>query len=103
PGFSLRSKPLPQRGEGSKTPTVDFLHRQPVEIDVVDAAGVDRDHFRAVGPLATGERLYAAGRAEQVMDIVAVELVFGHRTFALQELEVRCRHERQKRAEPAAA
>ena len=71
-----------------ETPTVDLLHCQLVGIDVVDAAHVDRHHLRTVRPLAARKRLDAAGRAEQVMDVVPVELVFGGRAFALQQLEV---------------
>src|SRR5437868_4845245 len=50
----------------SKTLAVDFLHRQLVGIDAVDAADIDRNHLGAVRPLAAGERLDAAGRAEQM-------------------------------------
>src|SRR5688572_23755151 len=54
---------------------VVLLHREGLQVDIVEAAGVDGDGVGAVGGLAASEGLDAAGLAEQVVDDVVVELV----------------------------
>jgi len=55
-----------------------------VASDLVEAARIDR-HHRPVRSLAARERAHAADFAEQVMDVLPVELVVGERAFALLE------------------
>src|SRR5207302_3953267 len=64
---------------------------------VVEAAGVDGDH-RSARPLPAREGADAADPAEQMMDVLLVELVVGQRLFALLQREGAGGHERKQRA-----
>src|SRR5262245_48145357 len=63
-------------------------------VDVAETAHVDGEHLLSVRRLAARERADAAGRAEQVMDRLLAELIVGDRVLALQQPELRRRHER---------
>ena len=51
-------------------------------IDAVEAIGVDRDHVGPVGAGGIGKALDAAGLAEQMMDLMLVEQIFGEAVLA---------------------
>src|ERR1700687_6392701 len=61
---------------------VDLLHLERVRIDAVEAADIDGHHLRCARPFAAREGLDAAGRAEQVVDVVLVELAIRRRALA---------------------
>src|SRR5262249_23057458 len=73
-----------------------------VRIDVVEAPDIDRDHLAAVRPLAAREGLDTAGRAEEMMDDVLVELKIGRRAFACEQLEIARRGKGEQVRDPAA-
>src|SRR5262249_4944266 len=77
-----------QRALGSKALAVEGDDVQALEIDVIEAAHVDRDHLGAVGPGAARERADAAVLAKEVMDDFAVELVVPQRIFAALQHEL---------------
>src|SRR5688572_15580582 len=83
---------------GSKAAAVVVVHRDRVQVDVLQAAHVDRGHRLALRVDALAERMDAAGRAEAVLDDVAVEGVGGQRVGAAGDLQPGAGHEPQQRA-----
>src|SRR6478609_1505142 len=88
-------------------PSFDLmLARAPVEhrriefggLDTLEAAYIHRDHRRAVRHRAASEGFDAAGFAEQVLDLLRVETVFGQRILPLFKGEGRRRRKGQDRA-----
>lgn len=58
-----------------------------VDVNFVEAAGVDRDRWAAVLVLAAAEGANAAHLAKQVMNHLFVELVVRERVFTLEKRE----------------
>src|SRR5215472_7959789 len=88
----------------SEFPAVHLLHLERVGIHVIETAHIDRNHVGAVArTFSAREGLNPAGRAEQMMDGVPVELIFRRRVFASEQLEVRGRRKREQRTESTAA
>src|SRR5262245_17054731 len=80
-------------GAGLERAAVVLLRRDLVEVDVLEAADVDRRARLAVRPDTLAERMHAAIRAEAVLDDVAVERVRRHVALGRQQLELLARHE----------
>src|ERR1700741_330026 len=92
PLFAMRCSP-------SERAAVERLALERREIDIVEAAHVDRDHRLALGADPAREGLPAAGAAEEMMDAVLVELVFGKAVFALEQLELAWRREGEQQSQ----
>src|SRR5690606_10240120 len=81
---------------------IDLQAVDRVQGDPFDATQVDRGHLGPIRHLPEPEWLAAAGRAEPVLDDVAVEGVGGHRVCAGGHLQRRARDEPQQETLPAA-
>src|SRR3546814_11958100 len=72
-------------------------------VDPLQAVDVERHHFRTVRGRAIGKALDAACLAERVVDLPAVEEIFGEIVLAGFQREVLTRDEGQYRTEALAA
>src|SRR5688572_15705276 len=75
-----------------------MLDRKLLEIDALEAAGVDRRHALARRIDALAEGMDAAGRAEMMLDDVLVERVDLGVLLGSEETEVLARHEPEERS-----
>src|SRR2546422_10590722 len=76
---------------------VEVPHVQRGGVDLVQAAGIDR-HHRSIRSLPARERAHAADLAEEVMDVLPLELIVRQRVIAFLQRERARRHEREERA-----
>jgi hypothetical protein len=65
-----------------------MLRWQFTRIDAIKAVGIDRHHLLAVRTLAARKALDATGPAEQVMDHMLVEQIFGQLPLTLEQREL---------------
>ena len=82
---------------------IDMMRGQAARVDIVKAVDVDGGHFAAVGQLAIGKALDAAGFAELVTDLFIVEKIFGQVLPAGFQHEIIARGKGQNRSEFLAA
>src|SRR5262245_38463937 len=83
---------------GSEVLAVHLLHRNLLDVEVFQAADVDRGHRVAGAILAPGKRLDAAMLAEAVLDDVLVERIGSEIRLAAQQREFFPRGEPQQPA-----
>src|SRR5262245_28274064 len=86
-----------------KTRAIEFLHRELLGVDALEAAHVEHHHVSAARSLAVGVRLDAARLAEWMVDRTLVELILRHLILAREKLEVRQRNGGEQPADLATA
>src|SRR5690606_6300529 len=97
--------PAASGGPGSarlRRGAVEMRDRYRVEVDVLEAADVDRRRALALRIRAFGERMNAADEAEAMLDRLAVEKIRAQVLDRRQEPQPLARHEPQERALAAA-